>query len=50
MILNMMDLMTSDDITENPDGMRLKPDITEKEMEKRRETLVSRHLQLENYT
>lgn len=27
-MLNMMDLMTSDDITENPDGIRLKPDIT----------------------
>lgn len=33
MILNIMDLMTNDDITENPDGMRLKlPDITENEM------------------
>lgn len=28
MILNMMDLMTNDDMTEKPDGMRLKPDIT----------------------
>lgn len=29
MILNMMDLMVSDEITENADGIRLKPDITE---------------------
>lgn len=28
MMLNIMDLMISDEITENPDGIRPKPDIT----------------------
>lgn len=37
MILNMMDLMTNDDITENPDGIRLKPDITANETEWKKE-------------
>lgn len=32
----MIDLINNDDITENPDGIRLKPEITEKRNEKGR--------------
>lgn len=41
MILNMMDLITNDDMTEKPDGMRLKPDITEMKMEHNLESIVA---------